>query len=281
MAEPVKLREVRMKSYYGLLITSSDKTSEEYLEVNNFGYYKDMTCDIKVNREHGRSDYLLFYLKNGEGVVRSDFGDMAIYDGNAVLFRPGEPQCYEVFQNEETEYYWIHFTGTGAEELLLRLGFESTVYKNKNYSSFARCIRKMSELSAFKNYRAERQRAGVLLTLLAELSGDEMNSGTGVIPALKNIDEFPEAGLSNAEYAKMCGLSTSHFIRRFREYTGMSPQSYRTELLLKKAAYLLQNTAMNISLISYELGFDDSLYFSRVFKKSFGVSPTKYRNSIK
>ncbi len=268
-----------MRSYYGLLETNSDKTSTEYIEVNNFGYYEELSHIMNLRRYNGRSDYHIFLLQNGKGTVHINGEKIRINSGDAVLFRPGEPQCYDIIPGENTNYYWIHFTGIGVPELLEKLGFDGVIYKNISSAHFVRCIRKMSELAHLKSYRAATQRAGALLTMLAETAEDESNVYSGIFPVLTHMAENPGAKLTNFEYAEMCKMSTSHFMRKFKEYTGMAPKSYKTDMLVKKAAHLLQSTQMNISQISYELGFDDSLYFSRIFKKRFGVSPLNYRKS--
>ena len=82
--------------------------------------------------------------------------------------------------------------------------------------------------------------------------------------------------LTNKDYAKICGVSEYHFIRKFKAETGLTPLQYKTKIVIKKAIDLLETTNLNISEISRMLGFEDSLYFSRVFKKETGTSPKKY-----
>ena len=82
--------------------------------------------------------------------------------------------------------------------------------------------------------------------------------------------------LSNEDYAKICGVSEYHFIRKFKKETGLTPLQYKTKIVINKAIELLETTNLNILEIARMLGFDDSLYFSRVFKKETGTSPKKY-----
>jgi AraC-like DNA-binding protein len=72
-------------------------------------------------------------------------------------------------------------------------------------------------------------------------------------------------------------MSKYHFIKVFKQAMGATPQAYMNLLLIDKAKLLLKNTALPISEIARELGVDDSLYFSRLFKKHCGVSPARYR----
>jgi YesN/AraC family two-component response regulator len=66
----------------------------------------------------------------------------------------------------------------------------------------------------------------------------------------------------------------------FRKETGKSITQFKNELLIEKAITKLKNEAVNISEVSDDLGFSNPFYFSRVFKKVTGVSPTTYLNEI-
>jgi AraC-like DNA-binding protein len=78
--------------------------------------------------------------------------------------------------------------------------------------------------------------------------------------------------------AEESGFSLPHFIRSFTAVYGLSPLQYLLQLRISKAAELLENSAMTISQIGDLCGFDDSNYFSRVFRKRMGCSPRPYRN---
>ncbi len=71
-------------------------------------------------------------------------------------------------------------------------------------------------------------------------------------------------------YAKQCNLSKYHFIHLFKEYTGLSPYAYKTRIRIEKAKDLLSSTNLSISEISNILGYNNSLYFSNLFKKTQG-----------
>ena len=66
-------------------------------------------------------------------------------------------------------------------------------------------------------------------------------------------------------------------MRRFKECTGTTPAAYRNLTRIKTAEGLLVNSEYNISQTAFTVGFTDSLYFSRVFKKINGISPQKFR----
>lgn len=82
----------------------------------------------------------------------------------------------------------------------------------------------------------------------------------------------------NEKYlCKLACLSQSSLRRLFKQQTGKSPREFAKELKMIAAARQLLTTDLPIATVSTELGFEDPNYFSRAFKKTFGVSPQKYR----
>lgn len=82
------------------------------------------------------------------------------------------------------------------------------------------------------------------------------------------------------EMATMMGLGRTVFYRKVRGLTGYSPNEYIRIIRMKKAAELLLEDRLTVSEISYKVGINDPLYFSKCFKQQFGVAPTVYRRSV-
>ncbi|MEM9361932.1 MAG: AraC family transcriptional regulator [Bacteroidota bacterium] len=83
--------------------------------------------------------------------------------------------------------------------------------------------------------------------------------------------------LSIEKLATLCGLSVSSFKREFRDIYNDSPGNYLNLKKIEKAKELLQVSDLSVSEISYEVGFNDPYYFTRIFKKKEGVPPSNYR----
>lgn len=81
--------------------------------------------------------------------------------------------------------------------------------------------------------------------------------------------------------AEESGFSASHLSLVFKRSTGHSPLSYFTQLKIQRACQYLDHTNMEIKEISSALGYDDPLYFSRVFSKIMDQSPKRYRMRLK
>jgi two-component system response regulator YesN len=85
--------------------------------------------------------------------------------------------------------------------------------------------------------------------------------------------------LSLEKVAEYVHLSPSHFSRIFHEGTGESFVSYLTRIRIEKAKAMLQAQSIPLAEIGARTGFKDQSYFTRVFKRSTGMSPGKYRGT--
>jgi len=78
------------------------------------------------------------------------------------------------------------------------------------------------------------------------------------------------------QLAKELGMSRTNMHRKIKAITGFAPSELIRNIRLRKAATLLLNKADTVSQISYTVGFEDHSYFSKSFKKQFGVPPSEY-----
>ena len=116
--------------------------------------------------------------------------------------------------------------------------------------------------------------ASSTLELIEELYSPRVANLKQVI----NLHQYEN--LSIEGLAALCGLSPSSFKRAFREIYNDSPGNYLNMKKIGKAKELLEVSNLAISEISYEVGFNDPHYFTRIFKKKAGVSPSSYREQF-
>ncbi|SDT94991.1 AraC-type DNA-binding protein [Verrucomicrobium sp. GAS474] len=96
-------------------------------------------------------------------------------------------------------------------------------------------------------------------------------------PALEAIDRSLASPPDNPVLARLCDMSTDHFIRRFRGAVGMTPAQYGIERRISIAARRLTSEGKTIDAVAEETGFTDRFHFSRTFKARLGLSPAAYR----
>jgi len=93
-----------------------------------------------------------------------------------------------------------------------------------------------------------------------------------------NSEDLKTKGMPSVKYcAEMMKLSPNYFSDLLRSETRKNTQDYIHYYLLEKAKTLLVNSDLSISEIAYELGFEYSQNFSRLFKQKTGLSPTLFR----
>lgn len=99
---------------------------------------------------------------------------------------------------------------------------------------------------------------------------------------ISKLETITNRELSNPEFsadnfAEQMGMGRTVFFNKIKTITGYSPKEYIKLKRIKKAAELISTTTMTISEIAIIVGIDDPLYFSRVFKQQYGMSPTEWR----
>lgn len=95
--------------------------------------------------------------------------------------------------------------------------------------------------------------------------------------SLQYIENNYDHSFSIQEIADSLGLERTYLYRLFKKVTGFSPQEYLLDYRIRKACELLQNTDLPIAQISRSVGYEDSLYYSRLFKQYMKSSPSSYR----
>ena len=88
---------------------------------------------------------------------------------------------------------------------------------------------------------------------------------------------YPER-ITLAEIAKIAGVSEREASRCFKKTIGQSPMEYLIKYRLNQSKKLLLETNMTITAICQQCGFSDSAYFGKVFRKSYGMTPSEYRS---
>jgi two-component system, response regulator YesN len=106
----------------------------------------------------------------------------------------------------------------------------------------------------------------------------EKRSKSLVRNAMKFVDANYRLPLSYKDVAKEVFVSPSYFLSLFKRETGLTFVDYLTEVRIDRAKRLLTSTEMNITEIAFEIGFNNSNYFSSTFKKIVGTTAKEFRN---
>ena len=267
-----------MEIYHAMMTATSDKKSDMSFEVNNFGYYKNTNIAINTLRPNGRADYQIIYADKGYCTLVENGKSLCVDSGSIIIFRPEERQEYTFSAN--SDYYWIHFSGRDVENTLNNLNLKEKVYKTGSFFEYKVIFDKMIKDNTVNDIATPAMLSAHLVLLLSISARRLYTKDSPIHKVIEKMHTDFSDRLSNEEYAKICGMSEYHFIRQFKRETGHTPLQYKTNMIINKATELLETTNLNVCEIASLLGFEDSLYFSRLFKKHTGVSPKKYTRSV-
>lgn len=129
-----------------------------------------------------------------------------------------------------------------------------------------------------KHLLTEEETAEVLQQTLNDTVGLSQPTSLLVKKAVVYLHQhYHEESLSRLEIAEAVGVSRQHLDRIFRQELGLSINDYLNRLRIRRAQEYLANTTDDITLIAMRVGFNDSAYFSRVFRKLVGQSPSGFR----
>lgn len=99
--------------------------------------------------------------------------------------------------------------------------------------------------------------------------------------AVKYIKEnYHHADVSLKEVSKEVSLSYYYFSHIFRKYCKVSFIEYLTKIRLQEAAKLLKNPRLNVDQVAFAVGYHDRGYFAKVFKKTYKIPPTEFREEF-
>ena len=126
--------------------------------------------------------------------------------------------------------------------------------------------------------RGEYASAAILYEILSTLCTPVRDGEKGLEQAVALLRRrLGDAALTVAELAQSAGMSQSYFRKRFAQVYGIAPVRYILLLRIAQGRKLLAETRMPVSAVAEACGFSDVYYFSRVFAKHTGFSPTAYR----
>ena len=266
------------------------KDKSRPLIVGSCGTYRLSACPkMPTCRPKGRVDYQIIYVASGIAHFHFDStdNDAIVPAGNIVLYRPRELQKYEYYGIDKTEAYWIHFTGSDVKNILKSYGFseDRKIYNVGTDLEYQRIFRQIIlELQRCQENYEEMLTLLLknLLILFSRKFSREQVSKNGFLDkemddAVIYFNENYNHDINIEKYAESRGMSISWFIRSFRKHTGQTPMQYIVSLRINNAQVLLESTSYTISEIAEIVGYENQLYFSRLFHKQKGCSPSQYR----
>ncbi len=267
--------------------TGNEENAYPYF-INCCGYIelKNMT---KVSIHRARVDYYLIYIISGAGYYKINGKLLKAESGNIIIYKPHEEQDYYYLGKDNTELYWIHFTGNSVMQLLESLELAGrNIYQVGIGTDMIQLFEKIINEIHIKKPRFHSVCISYLINLLSMFSRESYAREKGMIHIKNSGIEQSVIKMQReyqndhpiSYYAKSSNLSVYSFIRKFKNTMNYSPSKYIEKIRMDKSKELLAFTDLTINEISDIVGYSDPFYFSKVFKKNTGLSPTAFRKSI-
>ncbi len=241
----------------------------------------------EIWRPKGRQDYQLLYVHAGRAHFQTDGEERLLKEGQMLLYHPFEEQHYWYALEDGLDLFWVHFTGASAAVFLNTYGFGSgRVFDVQCDEAYAKGFDSIIQELQFKRPLFSELCDAYCQELLCRMSRGLKREGAAMVPHTAEVEEAVRLfhtrfhqPFSVEAYAASCNMSACWFTRQFRRQMGVSPQQYLIEIRMGKAKELLTHRA-NIGEVGALVGYQDPLYFSRMFKKYTGYSPKEYRRQV-
>lgn len=253
--------------------------------------------ECKPNQSWGpkvTDHFLIYYIYEGQGIIEVNSVKYQLHKGQGFLISPNTVTCFTADSDEPWKYAWVGFTGNIASEYLNRakLSVESPTFTDKEGEFLEQSFDNLIEFAKIgAGHNRYCKMMSVLYNIIAHLidisNSDNVKSKRideneyYVRKALEFIDMNFSKEISVAEISKYVNIDRKYLHYIFKNTLNISPQKYVINYRIKRACEHMETSRLSISNISRSVGYTDQFQFSKMFKKTMGISPSQYRNNIK
>jgi len=260
--------------------------------------------DARTFAEHTHDLYhIVLYTQSAGFYVKSGKKHPA-KPGNLVIISPGQPHDF-VSHRRSSVYSEITFALNAQNGRPLTLPFEQilNIYtgvhgqlqseprlsKDTTQELVVIMIRIMDYLqgpSTMSDFYAHRALADVFDMIVAHcytehIPGAPLPQDNPILQVRQYIDEHYAETITADDLASISHCSKGHLFRAFKKSFRVSPLAYQQDLRFEAAQRLLRFTSLRCYEIAQRVGYSNVYFFHRQFKKRMGITPTRYRQSMR
>ncbi len=273
---------------------------DRILRVQEFGFHKVKTLYTHPNRKLDWDVFL--YVTDGQMQVWEEDTEYVIKKGQFLFLKSGLHHWGEPKTPPGTSWYWIHFFSNSNTEDCNELNISLNSYQplsisHEEYRKFimlpkqgnvSHCkilekrmdsfLKLFCSTDPFRAITLSLQTMDLFFDLLRETINNQSMSKSDrtVQRVIEYLEQKEGYSLDSQELAAYLEMNYSYLSDVFKRKTGSTIHLYNSLIFIEKAAVLMRNSNLNISEISESLGFSSPFYFSRVFRKIMGCTPSEY-----
>lgn len=228
--------------------------------------------------------YSFHFITEGEGIFEASGKKYNAAKGSLFIFKPGMHVKYYDFPEKPWKYTWLVLAGRDAEWIFEKHEMARTMPFFKDISlQFKNFIRKLlmdfrsSDFSFVYPVQAAWDCISFLSKTVVPETADFQNNSSFAQKCKVIIDSQKDGVASVDDLAAEFNIDRVTLFRVFKKAYGVSPKEYIDNFRFEKACALLKYSESSIKEIAYLCGFHKHDYFSGVFRKRFGSTPSEWR----
>jgi AraC-like DNA-binding protein len=255
------------------------------LLVTDVGWFHE-AVHHSIARPDGAAENIVLICVEGSGWVEVDGVRHGVGASTVALIPEHTPHGYGSSSRNPWTIWWCHLRGSDVLELFQSVGATPDRPLVALWNP-ERCVSLVDEMLTGMNLDQSPVRlqaaAGAAWKLLTQIGADRLAAERDdpLQRAMTYLAERVDRPVRVRELARLVGVSESTLATLFRRNTGGGVIAHHTALRMARARHLLDAGTQAIGEVARAVGYPDQLYFSRVFHRTHGVSPSEYRGQRK
>ena len=218
-------------------------------------------------------DHEFILQVKGTGRYEGADGSLTILENELVLIAPDVEHTYSCSPETDPAISCIHFSAPGIPVCPARR------FDCREDYRIPELFRKCAEEFSHQGPHYQQVMTSIMAEIWIRLHRLELRTGRREPVRIRQAKEFIQnhytGPVSRSMIAESAGITPEHLNLLFKKHCDSTPMGFLTRVRIHKAKTLL-SSGYNVSQTAYSVGYEDPLYFSRVFKKLTGIPPSRY-----